>query len=61
MEKTGSDYGRYIMEEKIVKEIMKECNNWKERLFVKLFTKVFVNTYKLGVKTGFNWSNKTVH
>lgn len=48
------------MEEEIVKEIMKECK-WWERIIVKVFKKVFINTYKVGIKVGFNWGNKTVH
>ncbi len=49
------------MEEEIIEEIVKECKNWKERLLVRLFPKVFINTYKRGIKEGFNWSNRTVY
>ena len=49
------------MEEKIIEELMKECENWRERVIVKLFLKLFVSMYKLGLKEGFKWSNKTVH
>lgn len=39
------------MEEKIVREIMKECRNWKERLLVRLFAKTFINIYnKIRIK-----------
>lgn len=48
------------MEKEIVREIMKECRNWKERLLVKLFSRMFINTYKIGIKSGFNWCNKNV-
>ena len=44
------------MEEKIIRELMKECENWRERVIVKLFlklgkaekilVKVFVNICK---------------
>lgn len=33
------------MEEEIVREIMKECENWRERLLVKLFPNTYVKIY----------------
>lgn len=35
------------MEEEIVREIIKECKNWKERLLVKLFAKMFIKVYHI--------------
>ncbi len=48
------------MEEEVLRELMRECENWRERLLIKLFPKTFVNTYKVGIKSGFNWCNKNV-
>lgn len=35
-------------------EICKELNFW-ERILFRVFRKTFVNTFKAGVKIGFNW------
>lgn len=48
------------MEEKIIEEIMKDKKLW-ERILIRKFKIIFINTYKLGIKEGFKWSNKTVH
>lgn len=41
------------MEKLIVKEICKNLK-WYERVVVRLFSKTFVKTYKLGITFGFN-------
>lgn len=41
------------MKEEIIKEIMKECN-WWERIVVRLNKKMFIKTYGIGGKNGFN-------
>ncbi len=41
------------MEKEIVEEIMKECN-WKEKIIVKLFAKLIIKIYKVGITYGFN-------
>lgn len=35
------------MEEEILREILKGCRTRKERLLVKLFPKIFINTYHI--------------
>lgn len=42
------------MEKKILEEIVKECKDWKERLLVRLFPKVFVKAYNIGRINTFN-------
>jgi len=44
------------MERDVVEKIMKECN-WWERIIIKVFKKIFIKVYKIGVKVGFNWDN----
>lgn len=41
------------IEKVILKEIMKELNKG-ERIKVKLFSKLFIKVYKLGITNGFN-------
>lgn len=48
------------MEEKILKEILKNCKDWRERVLIRMFPKAFAKVYKKGIKEGFKWSNKTV-
>lgn len=43
------------MEEKILKEIMKNCKDWRERLLLKMFPKTFVKAYHVGRIKGFNY------
>lgn len=50
----GKFLGGIGMEEEILREIMRECENWKERLVVKMFTRLFVKVYKMGITFGFN-------
>ena len=33
------------MEKDIIEEIVKECENWKERLLVRLFPNLFIKVY----------------
>ena len=52
-----SNYGKgkkNKMEKEIVEEIVKECENWKERLLVRLFTKTYINAYHIGRIKSFN-------
>lgn len=42
------------MEKDVVREICKDLN-WMEKIIVKVFKKLFISTYKKGVRTGFNW------
>lgn len=44
------------MEKDIIKEICEDLK-WYERIIVKLFSKIFINIYKLGVKKGFRWGS----
>ena len=44
------------MEKEILKELLKDCKNWRERIIVRIFTKTFIRMYKSGVKKGFNLS-----
>ncbi len=48
------------MEKEILNEILKNCKDWRERVLIRMFTRMFVKVYKLGIKEGFKWSNKTV-
>ncbi len=41
------------MEKEFVEEIMRECN-WKEKIIIKVFFKLFVKVYKIGITYGFN-------
>ncbi len=50
---------RYIMEEEVLKEIMKGKRCY-QRIVVRIFKELFISTYKSGVKEGFKWSNITV-
>ncbi|MCI9000120.1 MAG: hypothetical protein HFJ26_04160 [Clostridia bacterium] len=43
------------MEEKILKEIMKECKDWRERVLIRMFPKTFVKVYHVGRIKGFNY------
>jgi len=45
--------GGICMENNIVKEIVKELN-WRERIVVVLFRKIFLKVYKKGITFGFN-------
>lgn len=49
-----------IMEKEIVEEIVKECENWKERLVVRLFPKMFVRIYGKISMLIFNNMNKNI-
>jgi len=40
--------------DKIREEIMRECENWKERLLVRLFPSIFVKVYHIGRIDTFN-------
>lgn len=44
------------VEQEIMEEIEEGCN-WGEKIVVKLFKRLFIITYKTGVKAGFNWNN----
>ncbi len=33
------------MEKEIIKEVLKECKNWRERLIVKLFPNIYIDIY----------------
>ena len=43
------------MEEKILKEIMKNSKDWRERLLLKMFPRTFVKVYHAGRIKGFNY------
>lgn len=43
------------MDEKILEEIMKECKNWRERVLIRLFPKMFVKVYHIGRRNGINY------
>ena len=43
------------MEEKILKEIMKECKDWRERVLIRMFPKTFVKVYHVGRIKVFNY------
>lgn len=45
-----------MQENEVLKEVIKELE-WKERIVVMMFKKIFINVYKKGVKEGFNWNN----
>lgn len=45
--------GGIIMENNIAKEIVKDLN-WRERIVVVLFKKIFLKVYKKGITFGFN-------
>ena len=56
VEKTKEEMGADNMkeyEERIVEEICDECN-FAERIIVRLFKKVFMKAYKIGISFGFN-------
>ncbi len=42
------------MEKEILEEIVKECKGWKEKVLVRLFPKLFIKVYKIGITFGFN-------
>ena len=44
------------MEKDIVEDICKDLK-WYERIIVKLFKNIFIDTYKVGVKKGFKWGS----
>lgn len=44
------------MEKEILKEISKDLK-WYEKIIIRLFDKIFISTYKLGVKKGFKLGN----
>lgn len=46
------------MEKEILEEIVKECKDWKEKVLIRLFPKLFVKIYKEGIRQGFKWSNR---
>lgn len=45
------------IEEDVLRDLEKEMN-WKEKIFLKIFAKMFYKVYNAGVKRGFNWNNK---
>ena len=49
--KRGS--GLFMMKNKELKEI-KEGLNWKDKIFINMFPKMFIRTYKKGIEKGFN-------
>ncbi len=42
-----------MMKNKELKEI-KEGLNWKDKIFINMFPKMFIRTYKKGIEKGFN-------
>ncbi len=44
------------MNEIIIEEILKECK-WYEKIIIKIFKKLFIKMYKIGVKKGFKLAN----
>lgn len=49
--KRGS--GLFMMKNKELKEIKKGLN-WKDKIFINIFPKVFIKIYKKGIEKGFN-------
>ena len=41
------------MKDVVLNEVMKELS-WRERIVVKMFSKVFYKLYKIGITYGFN-------
>ena len=41
------------MKDVVLNEIKNELN-WKEKIIVKLFSKIFIKVYKIGITYGFN-------
>ena len=49
--KRGS--GLFMKKSKELKEI-KEGLNWKDKIFINIFPKMFIRIYKMGIEKGFN-------
>lgn len=44
------------MKDVVLEEIKKELD-WKGKVILYIFPKIFIKIYKLGIKAGFNWNN----